>query len=217
MTVTEKIYVFLCAFFAVLVVTGNLISQKFISLSIGNFYTFELSAGSTIYPLTFLITDLLSEFYGKERAGFCVKLAISLNITIACIVLIIANCKATEWSRLSNVEFNKAFGFYSVIFISSIIANYISQSVDIIIYLWIRKVTKGKYLWLRNNVSTATSLFIDTCTVVSLIYLMGAIPEGQYTNLIINSYLFKLFFTISSTPAFYASVYIIRWLKNRDS
>ena len=86
MQIQEKIYIFLCAAFATLIVTGNLIYQKFVYLPILPFHTFELSVGAILYPLTFLITDLIAEFYGKDKARFCVKLAIAMNVLTAIII-----------------------------------------------------------------------------------------------------------------------------------
>lgn len=79
----DKIYTILCVLFAVLIVMGNLIYQKFVFLPILPFHTFELSVGAILYPLTFMLTDLIAEFYGKDKANFCVRLAIVMNITVA--------------------------------------------------------------------------------------------------------------------------------------
>ncbi len=210
MQLQEKIYIFLCAAFATLIVTGNLIYQKFVYLPIIPFHTFELSVGAILYPLTFLITDLITEFYGKEKARFCIKLAISMNVLAALIISGMCQLEATNWSKIDNDAFNMVFGFYSVAFLGSIIANYVAQSADVIIYIWIKSLTKDKYLWIRNNVSTGISLLIDTTIVVVFLTIFGALPVEQMTSLIINSYLFKLFFTIFSTPLFYLAFYIIK-------
>jgi len=124
---------------------------------------------------------------------------------------------ATEWSKIDNITFHKVFGLYSVAFIGSIIACYIAQLVDITIYLWIRKLTGSRWLWLRNNGSTAISLFIDTCIVINFMSMFGILPIDRIWPLIINSYLFKLFFTVCSTPLFYACVGIIRWLLKNET
>ncbi|MEY4464318.1 MAG: hypothetical protein RLZZ81_1289 [Pseudomonadota bacterium] len=84
--IKEKIYIILCTFFTVLIIVGNLIYQKFVSLNIFNLYILELSVGAIFYPLTFLLTDLIAEFYGKERANFCVKIAIVFNIIVVLII-----------------------------------------------------------------------------------------------------------------------------------
>ena len=217
MQIQEKIYIFLCAAFATLIVTGNLIYQKFVYLPILPFHTFELSVGAILYPLTFLITDLIAEFYGKDKARFCVKLAIAMNVLTALIIGGMDQLEAVNWSKIDNAMFHKVFGFYSVAFLGSIIANYIAQLVDIKIYLWIRGITKGKYLWLRNNLSTSISLFIDTTIVIVFLTIFGVLPMEQMSSLIINSYIFKLFFTIFCTPLFYLAFYFIKNISKTSS
>ncbi|MDD9331877.1 MAG: queuosine precursor transporter [Wolbachia sp.] len=209
MNVNDKIYTFLCVLFAVLVITGNLIYQKFVSLSVLSIYTFELSVGAILYPLTFLLTDLIAEFYGKEKSGFCIKLAIVMNVIIVIVVALMDNLNATSWSKIDNKTFHMVFGKHSINFIASIIACYTAQLIDIRIYLWIRNVTNGNFLWLRNNCSTAISLLIDTTIVISILCMFGVLPTDHMLPIIISSYLFKLFFTICSTPLFYFGVWVI--------
>ena len=115
------------------------------------FHTFELSVGAITYPLTFLLTDLIAEFYGKSKANFCVKLALIMNIIVAMLISMTDKLSATEWSKINDITFHQIFGLYSVAFIGSIIACYTAQLVDISIYLWVRKITNGRCLWLRNN------------------------------------------------------------------
>ncbi|WP_341787279.1 queuosine precursor transporter [Rickettsia endosymbiont of Cantharis rufa] len=207
--IKEKIYIILCTFFTVLIIVGNLVYQKFVSLNIFNLYILELSVGAIFYPLTFLLTDLIVEFYGKERANFCVKLAIVFNIIVVLVISLMGKLEATNWSNVDNVTFHKVFGSYHISFLASTFACYIAQLVDINIYLWIRKITKGKYLWIRNNFSTAISLFIDTFIVIGIMSLFNIFPLEQLGTLILNSYSFKLFFTVFSTPIFYLAVWLI--------
>ncbi len=209
---TEKIYTILCILFSVFIVTGNLVYQKFVTLPLLPFHTFELSVGAILYPLTFLLTDLITEFYGKEKANFCVKLGIIMNIIVAIIIMGMDHLTATQWSLINNETFHAVFGLYSVAFMGSILACYIAQLIDIKIYLGIRNLTGKKWLWLRNNGSTAISLLVDTGIVISFMTLFGILPIDRMGALIMNSYMFKLFFTICSTPMFYASVNTVRWL-----
>lgn len=206
----EKIYTSLFTLFSVLIVLGNLTYQKFVTLPILPFYTFELSVGAIIYPLTFLITDLIAEFYSKEKARFCVQFTILINVFVALMIAGMNMLKATQWSKVDDCTFHKVFGMYGVAFMGSTIACYLSQTVDIKLYLWIRKVTKGNWLWLRNTGSTGISLFIDTFFVITFMALFGIFPREQIFSLVINSYSFKLFFTICSVPLFYMCVILIR-------
>lgn len=216
MTPKEKVYVTLCVMFSVIIVSGNLIYQKFIELPFFTIYTFELSVGAMFYPLTFLLTDLITEFYGKEKANFCVKMGIAMNILIVAMISLMDGLNATHWSPVDSLTFHRVFGFYSVAFIGSILACYIAQSIDIVIYLWIRRLTGPKWLWLRNNGSIAVSLLIDTSIVISFMTFFGALPKAHMGTLILNSYVYKLCFTLCSTPLFYVGVHMLRAIINRN-
>lgn len=206
----EKMYIVLCAFFSVLIVLCNLTYQKFVYLPALPFHTFELSVGAILYPLMFMLTDLIAEFYDKKRATFCVRLAIAMNIVAALIVTGMDALQATPWSKIDNGLFHQVFGQYGLGFIAIIAACYIAQRIDIILYLWIKKITHGKWLWLRNNGSTAISLFVDTFTAISFLTLLGIFPKDQIWLIIANSYSYKLFATVCNTPLFYLLVAGIR-------
>lgn len=213
----DSIYIFLCVCFSVLIVLGNLIFQKFVVLSISPLFSFELSVGTILFPITFLLTDLIAEFYGKEKATFCVRLAILMNVMVALIIWGMDALDATSWSKVNNVIFHNVFGVYSISFIGSMIACYISQALDIQIYLWIRKVTKGEWLWARNMGSTTVSLFIDTLIVNCFLTVFQIIPNEKTFLLVMNSYMFKFFFSVFSIPLFYLAVRMIKSLQSPEN
>lgn len=131
MVIKDKVYTILVVLFAVLVVIGNLTYQKFVEIDI--IHIFELSVGAILYPLTFLITDLITEFYGKDRAKFCVNVTIAMNIITVLIIALMDFLPATQWSKINDTMFHNMFGFCSVAFLCSILACYISQILDIVI------------------------------------------------------------------------------------
>jgi uncharacterized integral membrane protein (TIGR00697 family) len=90
------------------------------------------------------------------------------------------------------------------------IAYLCAQYVDIAIYHFWKRVTKGKYLWIRNNFSTFLSQFIDTFTVVGLLCVFGVLPWSISTGLVISGFLFKVFIALIDTPFLYFFVYILR-------
>jgi queuosine precursor transporter len=204
-----KIYTSLCALFALAVVCCNLFYRKFICIDILPFHRFELSAGVLLYPAAFFITDLITEFYGKQYATFCVRLGIACNIVIALVVTGLVQLHATAWSEIDDNIFSLMFGFVGISFVGSIIACYIAQIIDISIYTAIKKVTGGRFLWLRTSLSTAISLLIDTSIITVILAYFGAIPWEQAPSLVLNSYIFKIFFIICSIPVFYAVVAIL--------
>jgi uncharacterized integral membrane protein (TIGR00697 family) len=210
MTQTEKIYTGLSILFSGIIIIGNLTYQKFVVLNIPLIHSFELSVGAILYPITFLISDLIAEFYGKEKANFCVKFAILMNIIIAIILGCMDYLHATSWSKIDDNMFHIIFGFYGVAFIGSLIACYISQKIDILLYLRIKTLTGSKYLGLRNFLSSSISLFIDTFIVVGFMTIFGILQIEYMWLLIGNSYSWKLFFTICMTPLFYLCAFMIR-------
>ena len=72
MSALDKMYIVLCAFFSILIVICNLTYQKFVFLPLLPFHTFTLSVGAILYPLMFMLTDLIAEFFDKKKANFCV-------------------------------------------------------------------------------------------------------------------------------------------------
>jgi len=210
MSALEKMYIVLCALFSVFIVITNLTFQKFVYLPLLPFHTFELSVGAILYPFLFMLTDLIAEFYDKKRANFCVRLAIVMDIIAAFIVMGMDSLQATTWSKIDNALFHKVFGHYGLAFIANIIACYMAQLIDITLYLWIKKLTKGKWLWLRNNGSTAVSLFVDTFVAISLLTILGVFPKEHICLIMINSYSYKLFATVCNTPIFYVLVGTIK-------
>lgn len=205
----QKIYTALCIIFTSFIILGNVIYQKFVILQIP-FYRFELSAGAILYPLTFLITDLIVELYGKEKATFCIRFAMVMNIFAAITIVFMDHLPSTAWSKLNDATFHEAFAHYGVAFIGSTIACYIAQAIDVYLYLSIGKLTKGRYLWLRSSVSTGISLFIDTAIVIMFVAIFGVLPIEQIWQLILHSYSWKLLVTICGTPLLYLSIAFIK-------
>ncbi|MBN8827890.1 MAG: queuosine precursor transporter [Sphingobacteriia bacterium] len=212
--IKEKIYVILCVLFCLSIVVGNLLFQKYIIIDFPLLIKMEISVGTIIYPLTFLLTDLIAEFFGKERSEFTIKIGVLACLFTGLLVLIGNKLPATYWSVLSDSEFNKIFGLYNFAFISSIIANFLAQMIDIRIYLFIKKITKDKFLWLRNNLSTIFSQIVDTITVYGVMYYLKIIPSDRLIEVFISALSFKCLFTISFTPIFYMCVNIINKIIN---
>jgi uncharacterized integral membrane protein (TIGR00697 family) len=85
-----------------------------------------------------------------------------------------------------------------------------AQYIDIAIYHFWKKLTQGKYLWLRNNFSTFLSQFVDTFTVVGLLCIFKVLPWDLFFGLVVSGFLFKIFIALIDTPFLYFFVYIMR-------
>jgi len=206
----HKVYLILAALFITSLVVSNLIFQKFFSWNFFGIYTFEISVGILPYPLTFLVTDLISEIYGKKKANQVVVTGIFASFFSLLIIYASDMVPATEWSPVDDSLFTKVFGFSMIAVFSSMIAYLLAQLVDIRIYHFWKKKTKGKHLWLRNNFSTITSQFLDTFSILFLLCSFGVIEWDLFNKLLLSGFLFKMLVALMDTPLLYATVYLLR-------
>lgn len=203
-----KLYTLLCSIFCTIIITGNLIFQKFISFELFN-QTFVITVGVLLYPITFLISDLVTEFFGKNNATFIVKVSVACSLIILLLIKIADNCHSSSWSKVDDPTFHLVFGAYPSAIIISIFANYIGQIADIYVFAYLKQLTHSRYLWLRNIASTFIGLTIDALIVTSLLALFGLVEFEYFRDIMLGSVMFKLFATIISVPIYYLFYFII--------
>jgi len=203
-----SLYVALCSVFCTIIVTGNLIFQKFINLNIFG-SVLEISAGVLLYPVAFLISDLVTEFYGKSHAKLMIRVAVLCSVIVLLVVSVSDFYSATSWSKIDDKTFHSVFNVYGLAAVASIIANYCGQRVDIHIYSYLKELTSGNHLWFRNNVSTFIGQTVDTFVVVGLLSLFDIIPYSQFIIVVLSSLSFKLIAALLDTPFCYLGYYLI--------
>ena len=214
--VAYRIYLYLGALFITSLVVSNLIFQKFFywkpfgDVTVFGAPLFEISVGVLPYPLTFLITDLISEIFGKKKANQIVTAGIFASFFSMGIVLISDIAPAIPSSPVNDEEFSKVFALSPIAVLASMLAYLCAQYVDIAIYHFWKRLTQGRFLWLRNNFSTFSSQIIDTTTVVGLLCIFGVIPWDMFQGLVISGVMFKIFIALLDTPLLYLFVYIFR-------
>ena len=211
----RRLYLILGLLFVTSLIVSNLIFKKFFyyfpfNFSLFGVKLFEISVGILPYPITFLITDLISEIYGKKKANEVVFGGIIASFFAMGIIYISNVVPATSWSPVSDEMFSTVFGSTSIAVISSMLAYLFAQFVDIQIYHFWKSITKGKHLWLRNNFSTFLSQFIDTATVLILLCSFGEIQWRLFTGLLMAGFLFKVIIAALDTPILYIFVFFIR-------
>lgn len=205
-----SIYLILASVFIASLVVSNLIFQKFFTWDFFGFYNFEISVGILPYPMTFLVTDIISEIYGKKRANQVVIAGIFASAFSLIIILMADAAPATTWSPINNELFHKVFGLSVIAVFASMMAYLIAQFIDIRIYHFWKTKTKGRHLWLRNNFSTITSQFLDTFSVLFLLCSFGVIDWNLFGILLLSGFLFKLLVAFLDTPLLYVFVYLFR-------
>ena len=210
-----KIYLYLAALFITSLVVSNLIFQKFFYWypfdgRIFGSRLFELSVGILPYPITFLITDLISEIYGKIAANRVVTAGIFASFFSMGILLIADFVPAMESSPVDNATFTQVFSLSPLAVLASMIAYLLAQFVDIRIYHFWKKLTNGKMLWLRNNFSTFASQFLDTFSVVCLLSVFGVLPWDLFFGLVLSGFIFKVVVALLDTPLLYLLVWMFK-------
>ncbi|MDA8715255.1 queuosine precursor transporter [Flavobacteriales bacterium] len=189
---------------------------------------FKLAVGILAYPITFLCTDFISELYGRRRANLIVWIGLILNLWVLFILWLGGELPpypeidpATglpPYETHGRVFFEireLAFGATA----ASMIAYLTAQFCDVHIFHWLKRLTKGKHLWLRNNGSTLISQLVDSVAVVLIThYYAHALPidenESLFTNLtifVVSAYVFKFATALADTVPFYFGV---KWLSN---
>lgn len=195
---------------------------------------FSLAVGVLAYPVTFLCTDFISEIYGRRRANMIVWVGLGLNIWVLFILWVGGwlnpPMELTESGLLEiSVENGQAkvpygYSFYQIRFytfgatFASMLAYLAAQFVDVYIFHFLKRLTKGKKLWLRNNISTMTSQLVDSIAVILITYFYAnALPIReedpvciQLFFFILSSYLFKVFVAVIDTIPFYFGVRFLR-------
>ena len=222
----DRIYLLLGGIFIASLISSNLIFQKFFfwtpfaflaNPDSGNWvswlseYTFELSVGILPYPITFLVTDLISEIYGREKANRVVMVGFISSIFIMGVVMVGDMVSATQWSPVDDSVFHRVFGLFGPAVFASMTAYITAQFIDIRIFHFWKRKTNNRHLWLRNNGSTLFSQLIDTLSVLFLLCSFGVIDWVRFYPLLLNGFLFKVLVALIDTPFFYLFSHLLRF------
>jgi len=196
-------FIILCSIFV-----GSLVISEVLAAKIVAFYEIYVPAGVLAYAVTFTITDIIAEIWGKDYAKQVVLAGfLTLAVVILLIWIAILLPAAAFWK--DEDAFTTILGIKkgaTRITIASIAAYLVSQYHDVWAFNFWRRITKEKHLWLRNNASTLVSQAIDTFLFISLAFY-GVVPV---LPLILGQYFVKLCIALLDTPVVYLFVYLIR-------
>ena len=205
----EQFYLILTGIFIASLVASNLIFQKFFTWNFLGI-NFELSVGIIAYPVTFLVTDLISELYGQKRANQVVVSGFFASVFTTLLVLVSVNATAVNWSPIDNFTFKKVFGLTGPAFFASMVAYLTAQLIDVRIFHFWKRLTNGKHLWLRNNASTMFSQLVDTSVILIILCTAGVIEWERFFGLWIMGWLFKVFVALIDTPIIYGIIHLLK-------
>ncbi|MCF7845063.1 MAG: queuosine precursor transporter [Kiritimatiellales bacterium] len=190
---------------------GLLVGMNLLGNKITTIMGISVSVGIFMVPLTFLITDIVEEVYGKEVVKHFIATGVFTIIIMFLFTGLFIWLPANE-RFVHNAEYGIIFGSSMRIMVASVTAFFLAQMHDIWAFSYWKKKTEGKYLWLRNNLSTWVSQAIDT-----FVFMMIAFYQvtDKFTfefiiQLSIPYYLFKVAFAILDTPFVYLGVVWLR-------
>jgi uncharacterized integral membrane protein (TIGR00697 family) len=223
----QWLFVFLVGLFVTNAVTAELISNKLIEIplafSLGDmkFGPFVTIVGVIPWPIVFILTDLLNEFYGAKavkRISWITAVLIAYCFIIVSIALNMPAKEIPGSSLATDAEFSKVFGQAQMVIVGSIAAFLFSQLLDATVFNWIKSKTGNKYIWLRSTGSTALSQMIDTIIVLYIGFVLpGALSFNDFLSIAPTNYFLKLLIAISLTPLIYLGHYLVkRYLNIKD-
>jgi uncharacterized integral membrane protein (TIGR00697 family) len=204
----EKIYGIFVAIFVTFVVLTNTAGVKLFTV-----FGTTLPVSILWYPLTFLVTDVVSEIYGARRARFLVFMGFAMSVVLLGFSLIGIALPAASFYELDEA-YRGIFGPVWRLLFGSMAAYLLAQMIDVRLFHFWKKLTGGRHLWLRNNGSTMISQFVDSLTVnFVFLYKNPTVFSGTAADLmgiVISVYVVKVIIAAVDTPLCYLGV---RWVE----
>lgn len=216
----DVVYLCFASAFAVMLVLTNVIGIKVFSAPPSGF---ALTTGILTYPVTFWLTDVVCEIWGRRRANIMVLLGFAMSLLMLAVVNLARVVPAhdywvapgNEFGYTTAAEYQNAFdSVFSVngkLLFGSMLAYMVAQLFDVRTYHFIKKLTRGKHLWLRNNGSTMTSQLVDTAIVNSILFYWGFGWEfRQGVEVMATIYVYKCVLAAIDTPFIYLGVALVQ-------
>lgn len=175
----------------------------------GNQYLLSIPAGVLIYAITFLIIDIIAEFYGKSKTIKVVIAGFAMHFVILSLLMLIDCFVQNEQSR----TFISIFNTTKLNILALVLTFLVSQMLNVYVYHALMKQTKGRHLWLRNNISTIVSQIAGTTVLFGFLYAIGGLDDnaGTAINYIIaNIVIVKVILALLDTPVLYALVIFLK-------
>ncbi|MGZ3425875.1 MAG: queuosine precursor transporter [Polyangia bacterium] len=202
----QRLYVYLCAIFLTALLIGDTIGSKLFTVAIPFGFTTlhaTLSVGAIWFPITFLLTDVINEFYGSAGARFVTFVGFFMAIFAFVAIFVARLIPAASFSPVPQAAFENVLGNANRIFIASLVAYLVGQLVDIAIFQSAKRLTQSRHIWLRSTGSTLISQLVDTL-IVTYIAFYGKISTAQLHQAATTSYVVKVLLAVGLTPVIYA-------------
>lgn len=191
---TQQNLMLLNGLFIATLIVANIVSAKIVS-----FWGLVIPAAIVGYPITFLMTDVIGEIWGKKEANRTVKLGLICQL-LSLVLIGLAIALPVAPFADNQAEFQSIMGQSFRVVAASLTAYMLAQFNDVFIFHKLKEKTNGKHKWLRNNLSTMTSQLIDTAIFITIAFY-GTVPNIWV--MIASQYLIKFIYALIDTPFFY--------------
>lgn len=203
----DLVFIILAGFFVTNAIVAELIGGKLIQF----FGLFTQSLGIILWPIVFILTDLINEHFGKQGVRKLTFITVGLIIYTFILVTVGLNIKAVNFSPVNDENFRIVFGQSQWIMVGSIIAFLLSQLVDVSVFWLLRAKTGNKYIWLRATGSTVVSQLIDTFVVQFIAFVLpGKWAFNEFLKNACWGYSFKLLVALCLIPLIYVGHFAIK-------
>jgi queuosine precursor transporter len=189
-------------FVTCLVVSDIIGGAKVVDLGTVYGRSVTVSVGMIAFPLTFVLTDVLNEFYGARAVRFMTYVGLAMLLLTYAILWTASSLRAASYTPYPPQWFQGIFGSSLRLIIASLTAYLAGQLLDIALFVSFKRWARGRYIWLRATGSTVVSQLVDTI-VVQFINFAGVLAVSDIWTLAQNSYVLKLILAIALTPAIY--------------
>jgi uncharacterized integral membrane protein (TIGR00697 family) len=209
----EVKFVLLLTVFISCISVLNVISAKLWNFSLGPL-ELTISGGIIAYWFTFPVTDVVAEVFGRQRAQLVVWLGFLANLLVVLLTQVAIHLPAAEMYAHQEA-FRTVLGAVPVIVLASLTAYLVAQSHDVWAFHFWRRVTRGRHLWLRNNLSTVSSQLLDSLVFNGIAFgLFGAVELSvmEFVGMTLGYWLFKVLVAVCDTPVVYLLIY---WFTGR--
>jgi uncharacterized integral membrane protein (TIGR00697 family) len=208
----DIVYLTLAGFFVTNAILGEVTGGKLFTLG-----PFTLSIGVIPWPVVFLSTDLINEYFGREGVRRLTLMTIGLIIYAFVVLFLAMQVPAASFSPVSDAQFVAVFGQSLWIIFGSVTAFALSQLIDVGIFWLVRHKTGGRFLWMRATGSTVVSQLIDSIVIIGIAFwLPGKVKTSEFLTVAASNYSYKFLIALGMTPLIYAAHSMINRFLGED-
>ena len=196
----DIVYLALAGFFVTNAILGEVTGGKLFTFGV-----FTLSIGVIPWPVVFIATDLINEYFGREGVKRLTFMTIALIVYAFVVLFLAMQVPAASFSPVTDAQFQAVFGQSLWIIVGSVTAFALSQLVDVGVFWLVRHRTGGRFLWMRATGSTVVSQLIDSIVIIGIAFwLPGKVKTAEFLQVAASNYSFKLLIALGTTPLLYA-------------